>query len=273
MPRFIRRNSKTACDLQKAIINNSWTEARSIVKTMSNTCRKHAISPSFFGQTSELLPIHQACACKGVPLDFLQALILAYPESILKPETGLNRIPIHIAVKSQISKENILFLVHYHPDSARKKDSLGRVALHYALSNLLPLNIISPLIEACPDSVAAVDNFNWTPLHVAVNMSAPSEVVSMLLHARPEVVAMKTQGGSTPLKLALESNSIDKEMIVSMLMEGEKNFMSTPIFMNLVEAERKAKDSILIHKDTKPGDHADYQCFVHKQRSYTSSVV
>lgn len=272
MPRFIRRNSKTACDLQKAIINNNWIEARSIVKNLSSTCRKQTIAPSFFGQISDILPIHQACACKSVPLDFLQALILSYPESIIKPETGLKRIPLHIAVKSQISQENILFLLQYHPDGAKKKDSLGRVPLHYALSNLVPLEIVRQLIEACPVSVAAADNFNWTPLHVAANMSAPREIISLLVQARPETVTIKTEGGSTPLKLALESNSIDKEMIVSILMEGEKKFMSTPIFMNLAEAERKEEDGILL-RNSKPVNNADYQYFVRKQRSYTSSVV
>jgi len=274
MPRFIRRNSKNACDLQKAIITNNWTEARTIVKIMSGTCRKQTTAPSFFGQISEILPIHQACACKSLPLDFLEALILAYPESVMKPETGLNRIPLHIAVKSQISKENILYLLHYHPHSAKRKDSLGRVPLHYALSNLVPLNIISELIHACPESVSAVDNFNWTPLHVAANMCAPREVISMLVQAGPEVISMKTEGGSTPLKLALESSSIDKDVIVSILTEGEKKFMSTPIFQNLGEAIQKEQENMRYgnHSD-KVGDSTDYQCFIRKQLSYTSSVV
>lgn len=273
MPRFIRRNSHKG-DLIKAMMNNNWIEARTIIQSSSNSCHKQTTAPAFFGQVSEILPIHQACSSRTVPVDFLKALILANPESIMKPETGLNRFPLHIAVKSHLSDESIIFLLQYYPDGAKMKDKLGRVPLHYALSNLLCLDVVRRLIEACPDAVAAVDNFNWTPLHVAANMSAPREIVSMLLQARPELVAIKTDGGSTPLKLAIESNSIDKEYIVSMLMEGEKKFRSTPICMNVEEAELNDKDNqTLIIDNDKSEDNEGYQCFVMKQRSYTSSVV
>jgi len=273
MPRFIRRHSHKG-DLHKAIMNNNWTEARTIVTSTSNSCHKQTVAPSFFGQISEVLPIHQACASRTVPVDFLKALILANPESIMKAETGLDRIPLHIAVKSHLSDESIIFLLQYYPAGARKKDKLGRVPLHYALSNLLPLDVVRQLIEACPDAVAAVDNYDWTPLHVAANMSAPREIILMLLQERPELVANKTNGGSTPLKLATESNSIDKEAIVSILMEGEKKFRSSAICMNVEEAILKEQDNqTLIIDNDKSFDNVGYQSFVMKQRSYTSSVV
>jgi len=96
----------------------------------------------------------------------------------------------------------------------------------------------------------------------------------MLVQAGPEVVSMRTEGGSTPLKLALESNSIDKDMIVSILTEGEKKFESTPIFENLGEAERKEEENMRYGNGSeKVGDDTDYQYFIRKQLSYTSSVV
>ena len=66
----------------------------------------------------------------------------------------------------------------------------------------------------------------------------------MLVQAGPGVILMKTDGGSTPLKLAMESSSIDRDVIVSILTEGEKKFMSTPIFPNLEEAIQKEKENM-----------------------------
>lgn len=238
---ILKRRSNTTQSLNEAIVKSEWTQATSIIQSESELCQKWSISPSFFGYTTDILPIHQACAMESVPLDFIVNLIVAYPEAATKIEQGQNRIPLHIAVKSRVSEEAIRFLIQSYPDGVRKMDLLGRIPLHYAVSNHLPTSIVRSLVEACPGSLGAVDNLDWTPLHVAAYVGASTDIVSFLVQSRPDIVATKNNAGWTPLRCAQESNTRNTDTIVAVLAVEEKKFQSSPIVMNFLEAEQKIK--------------------------------
>jgi len=242
MPLF---NRNATVNLNKAIVDNNWIHAKSIIQDNKRSCQKWSTS-LFQDVASDILPIHQACAAESVPLDFLVTLMYAFPEAIKKTESTFKRIPLHIAVKSRASEEVIRFLVQSYPDGVKRKDSLGRIPLHYAISNSLPINIVRFLIDACPELIAAPDNTGWTPLHVAANMAVSTEIVLMIAQSKPEVMKMKTTHGWTPLKCAEKSNSTYTGTIIATLTAEEKKFESSSIFTN--EGEGEQKEESIFHQ-------------------------
>lgn len=258
MPLF---NKKTATvNLNKAIVDNNWIHAKCIIQDDKECCQKWSTSISFLNVTSNILPIHQACAAENVPLDFIMTLLRAFPEAIKKTESAFRRIPLHIALKSRVSEEVIRFLIQSYPDGVRRKDLLGRVPLHYAISNSLPLNIVRYLIDACPELITATDIKGWTPLHVAANKAVSTEIVLMIVRSRPEVMKMKNKHGWTPLKCAMESNTPYTGMIVDTLTAEEKKFESSSIYMN--EGEGKESE-----------ENTYYQWGMKKLHVSTSAIV
>jgi len=222
--------NKHAEDLNKAIVDNKWDHAKSIVLETKESCQKWSTSLSSNNVKSVMLPIHQACATENVPLDFLVTLTHAFPEAIKKTESSFRRIPLHIALQSRVSEEVIRFLVQCYPDGVGRKDSLGRVPLHYAISNSLPINIVRYMMNACPELVTATDIRGWTPLHVAAYTAVSAETVLMIVQSKPEAMKMETYKGWTPLKCAHESNTSYTGIIIDTLTAAEKKFESSYIY-------------------------------------------
>jgi len=227
--------------LHMAIINNDWDEAHSLLMIGKHCCRKRTECPSFFGEPSEILAIHQACSMIDVPLSFIKALYVAYPESLKKTDTTWKRIPLHIAVKCNTSIEIVLFLLQSWPEAVEEQDMMGRLPLHYALSNHASSVIIHHLIAPCPDTVSEADEDGRTPLHVAALKAVSPEIISILVGFKPEAVFMRTSNGSTPSKCVMDSRNTNKESVLSVLRAVEGKLQSNPVFFNLQESQLRGK--------------------------------
>lgn len=228
--------------LIKEIANGEWKRAKEMIEDNGNLVRRWSTAPSLTGgvAAADILPIHQACKMSDVSVQFLEALLWAYPESIRKRESGFRRIALHIAIRARCSNDVILFLLEKYPEAATTQDILGRVPLHYAISNHAPMKVIHALISTCPATARAADNLGWTPLHVAANCARSIEMVETLIQCGSEAVVYVTKKGNTPLMVAQMSEGPDKELIMVLLMEEQEKFEKTAYFRNFREAEYNA---------------------------------
>ena len=180
------------------IANSEWLRAETIVEENGNLVRKWSVAPSLSGgvHACDILPFHYACKMEDVKVKFLESLLFAYPESIRKRESGFRRIPLHIAIRSRLPDDVILFLLNKYPEGAAIQDMLGRVPLHYAISNHSSIKVIHSLIKTCRSSACAADNLGWTPLHVAANTARSTEMVEILIQSGVETVVARTRKGN-----------------------------------------------------------------------------
>ena len=225
--------------LVSTIANAEWIRAKELIEENGNLVRKWTVAPSLSGgdTASDILALHQACKMPDLTVSFLETLLFGYPESIRKKETGSRRFPLHLALRSRLPNEVILYILNKYPEACAKQDALGRVPLHYAISNYAPLSIIQTLVDICPASTSAADFRGWTPLHVAANTAHSAAMVEFFIEASPMSVVAHTRFGNTPLMAAKNGNGPDKSLIVILLTEEEKKVEKTAYFQNFREAE------------------------------------
>jgi hypothetical protein len=228
--------------LIQLIVDNEWQKALDMIQANGLLARKWSTAQSFTGvdqrQTS-ILPIHQACAKQNVSIHFLESLNFAYPEGMLRQESGALRCPLHIAIRTRVSDEVLFYMLDKFPEVISVADSMGRIALHYACSNHASMELVNRLITMCPESVRAADNMGWTPLHVAASIGHRDEVVETMLGCSPEACVMVTRKGNTPLDVANRSETKAKDAIVEMLKKEETKFHKTPTFENMMAAYQR----------------------------------
>jgi len=147
------------------------------------------------------LPIHHACCCVDFPVQIIESLIAAYPQSVeLKsPKGGL--IPLHYAVsrKSSNNFHIVQVLLCHYKEGASVRDVHGRTPLQYHLfhSPVLSLDLTKMLVNAHPDSVRIRDKHLRYPLHFAAK-SGHWEVSKYLIDLFPEALVAKTKSDRTP---------------------------------------------------------------------------
>jgi len=230
--------------LDGLVFDSRWKEATEYVKQNGRLAMKYRTSPQFMNtnEDSRVLPIHVALTKADVTLEYLEALIFAYPNSLRKQDSMNRRGCLHIAVKSRVPDRIVSYLMRMYPEGVTLQDSMGRVPLHYAVSNLRSLSLLSELIAACPRSIWAQDKVGWSPLHVAVGTLASSDVVKLFLSKSKEIITLTTTKGRTPMFVAKESDNQNKDEIINMLADAQKSLESLPVFQNMRDAERRSKN-------------------------------
>jgi hypothetical protein len=226
------------------VFDSRWKEATEYVKQNGRHAMKYRRSPQFMNinEDSLVLPIHVALTKADVTLEFLEALIFAYPNSLKKQDSVHRRGCLHIAVKSRVPDHIISYLLRMYPEGVTLQDSMGRVPLHYAVSNLRSLSLLSELIAACPRSIWAQDRVGWSPLHVAAGTLASSDIVKLFLSKSKEIITLTTTKGRTPMVVAKESDNQNKDEIINMLANAQKSLERLPTFQNMRDAERRSKN-------------------------------
>eukprot|EP00978_Attheya_sp_CCMP212_P010351 scaffold24999_cov47-Attheya_sp.AAC.2 len=207
-------------DLLRNILREDWNVAKMECEMHPREARVWSTRVGFFdGETdSHVLPIHQAVAVRPTA-DFINALIIAYPQGVHSKESGFKRLPIHIAIQSSASIDVINVLLSYYPEGSHVKDILGRTPLHYACSNGASQEVIEALLGACPMAASMRDIHDWLPIHVACHFGCSTEVVRTLIRANPECLQVRTDKGSTPLKLVSKINCQNKKDLITILEE------------------------------------------------------
>ena len=233
------------------LFEENWSNVLQLIQAKPKLVRNRTLTRSFMndGRTAQILPIHRACSMSLLPLDILESLVFAYPESLQKKETGLRRNCLQIAIRAGLSQDIIRYLLEKDHQAASYQDSLGRVALHYACLNrdTYSLNLIQELVQACPATVCATDKMNnYTPLHLAASFCQSVDMVRFLISTEPKSVLVVSKKGLSPLDLALSTaessgltSSSHQREIVKLLIETEEKYRKLPMFQNFEKASQK----------------------------------
>lgn len=246
-------NSSSMSSTQKlvdSLFEENWSNVIEIIRAKPRLLRNRTLTRSFMndGRTAQILPIHQACSMEFLPLDVLESLASAYPESLLKTETGLRRNCLQIAIRAGLHQDIIRFLLEKDPQAAIYQDSLGRVALHYACikHDTYSIDLIQELVQACPATVCATDKMShYTPLHLAASLCRSVDMIRLFISTSPQSVLMVSVKGLSPLDLALRtteksgSTSSHQREIVEILIGEEEKYRQLPLFSNFEKASQK----------------------------------
>lgn len=238
--------------LDQLIFDGKWSEAKLYITENGRCARQWRRCPQFMncGGDSFVLPIHLALIREDVPMEFLESLIFAYPESIEKRESSNHRNCVHIAIKSRVPDRIISRLLALYPLAVQDKDMFGRIPLHYAVSNHRSLSLISDLIVLCPSSVAAQDKAGWSPLHVAVDTLNPIDVIMLLLLKSKSLITVTTHKGKTPLDIAQDSDKEIDSVIIDVLNAAKTKLELLPVVENFRKAEMRNKNMWQIMSET-----------------------
>ena len=117
-------------------------------------------------------PLHWA-ACRGAPLDVMQALL------------------------------------HAHPAAASTPNVYGALPLQYAAYGA-PLDVVELLLRAYPEAAYMASNYGYLPLHCATlyGVHAPLNVVVALLAVYPEAALVRNNNDDLPDLLSYPAHSI-----------------------------------------------------------------
>jgi ankyrin repeat protein len=148
------------------------------------------------------LPLHHACGQKSVPLALIQALMVAYPESIMeKDETG--KVPLIHACRRDAPLEIVKEVLT--EETARAADTEGKAALHWACEYRASLEKIQLLVEISRGVLEMKDLYGRLPVHwecsVVSDRKDKLPVVKYLVGEYPEAVTMQDKDGRTPLQM------------------------------------------------------------------------
>eukprot|EP00592_Proboscia_alata_P007752 CAMPEP_0194357784 /NCGR_PEP_ID=MMETSP0174-20130528/5218_1 /TAXON_ID=216777 /ORGANISM="Proboscia alata, Strain PI-D3" /LENGTH=425 /DNA_ID=CAMNT_0039127953 /DNA_START=33 /DNA_END=1310 /DNA_ORIENTATION=- len=168
-------------ELSKSIMTNRWNDAVNVISTYPEQVRTWTITDNPDEPLERFLPLHLACARDDVPLSFIYALLIHFPNSV------------------------------------KSADAQGMLPLHYACSNNLPTDIISMILCAYPDAASMAEPIDKRlPLHQACFWGRRSAtcstmaVLNKLVFANPDCLLAKDRNGHTPLDL-LELNMDELE--------------------------------------------------------------
>ena len=150
--------------------------------------------------------------------EFLNDLMKDFPQA--KKER-----PLHYALSTFASKENIFHFLKLCPDDVKKKDRAGLLPIHTASYKGASVEVIEKLVKLYPEGISVRTMGGGVPLHSAIFGRASFETTIKLLEHFPEATKIITKNGNTclalasykgltrlvPLFLALDPTAIDRK--------------------------------------------------------------
>lgn len=222
--------------LIRMISDSQWEKAKNNIQQIGNeNVRKWSVAICLGGNidSTEILPIHEACTKSDVPLHFLKLLVNTYPDSLKQRDSIYLRTPLHLAIRSRTSEDVLNFLLESCPGSVAIQDSYGRVPLHYTCSNHSSITVVKKMIDICPKTICATDKCFWTPLHVASRHGLSVDVIDTMLGRCPEAITMFNKMGNFPVDLAKMNDSIARDLIFARLIQEEQEVCKMPNISNI----------------------------------------
>jgi len=147
-------------------------------------------------------PLHLACI-SGSSHEVVKALLDAYPNAAMMPDSAEHQLPLHLAVSHNAGKDVIEELYEAYPDAIKchaKWD--GMLPLHLACCqyNIKP-DIVRFLIAKYPEGAQGVTKHcSSLPLHFAARYGCSMEIIRMLADAYPQGLNHKNVHNEKPLQ-------------------------------------------------------------------------
>jgi hypothetical protein len=169
------------------LANQCWAEALAAVEDDPAIATKWLYGIDDEDESTTLtvwkrLPLHLAIV-KGAPLGLVEALVRAYPASLMEAEHITGSVPLHLLCQQgpALCPQVWQLVLKSAPSAAQVPDQQGRIPLHLATIHEVPLVQLQDLIHLDEASVAAIDETGKTPLDYAIELGGSDDNVTMLL--------------------------------------------------------------------------------------------
>jgi ankyrin repeat protein len=176
-------------ELSEAITSDQWERVIQLSNVKPNAAKTWSNRHGLFEgiKDANVLPIHEALVA-GAPYPSIEALLLAYPDSVYCKESSYKRLPLHCACRKNAIIQVVDLLLKNYADASLTADNLGRLPsksaelsrspfllstltliclflllVHYALSNGANDELIDMLLKYSPNSARGFDKRGWTP--------------------------------------------------------------------------------------------------------------
>lgn len=150
--------------------------------------------------------IHRALYIEDVPVEVIEALIKAYPESLEQKSKITGILPLLCAVRHySCPNSNIIkLLVQNYKNAVTATDEDGRTPLiyHLLVCQSPSLEIVNILVEAHSDVVLMRDSKKWYPLHYAA-YRGNWEISQYLIQCYPDVLLEENNDNRTPRDITI----------------------------------------------------------------------
>jgi len=186
-------------ELSQFITTEQWSRCIDTCRNRPSDAKQWSSRNGFFEglKTSNVLPLHEACANDNCPLEVVQAIVAAYQQGVVSYESAYQRLPLHIACRKNANVQVVRLLLEACAKGSVEPDALGRLPLHYALSNGAQDDVVQLLLDTTPNAARGTDRRGWLPLHVACSVGASTKVIVMILQAYPEGAITLTNKGTS----------------------------------------------------------------------------
>ena len=121
------------------------------------------------------------------------------------PTIPLDMLPLHSAISSDATVDELELFVDLDPGSAKKRDSHGNLPLHRALKEGCEDDVVLFLLEAYPGGTRVKENEGNLPVHLALSSKRSPSLIESILEAYPRAAEVEGPDG-LPLNLALKGS-------------------------------------------------------------------
>ena len=205
-PRPIENRQLTAAETnqRKALVEQTWDRIRKWLWTHQHPdLRRDAATVR---GNYDATPLHNVCKLPDPPVDIVQALLEAAPETVTLTDSH-GWLPLHHACANGASKEVLKLLTDAYPLGKTKQDSQNRTPLHFYLTQRADNSaaMATNMREYLADSGAAElpDVGGMLPMHYACAYGVSPAVLEVLKDAYPDSLIAKENKGRTPMHLAM----------------------------------------------------------------------
>jgi hypothetical protein len=121
-------------ELSQAIVDEKWDQVISLCNTKPETAKVWTVRQGLFEgiKDSNVLPIHEALVA-GAPYAIIEALLIAYPESVYCKESSYKRLALHCACRKNAMIQVVDLLLKSYCEAALIDDNLGRLPSKYRI--------------------------------------------------------------------------------------------------------------------------------------------
>jgi hypothetical protein len=171
-----------------------------------------------------------------LPLEIMEAVILAKPECIKIPDPSDGQIALHLVASRTASKAMVNLLINSYPEGLEARDKSGQLPLHKAcqrrksaLKSTSAAIIRTLLLGGKPSSqsqtetkiatgIQELDHAEQTPLNLACQRGHFSrKTFHLLLEAYPEAIEIPNHRGQLPLHHACLNLGVSHDFVLTLI--------------------------------------------------------
>merc|ERR1712232_543781 len=148
-------------ELSSLIYTSQWSHVSTRIKSCPDQTNIYS---------GNFLPLIHAILNTDTPIEIIQLLLKANPDSIHIGDKKYNLLPLQWAIQSNHNLSLIKLLVEGYNNALLIKDKYGKTPLLYYLcyEKLPSLEIVKLLVESRNSAASIKDNYQCLPLHYAV---------------------------------------------------------------------------------------------------------